>query len=132
VKMLVWTVALILASGWTLLAAMTASIAQWFAANAGTLGGDLSRLPEKLGSWPAPPWLAGMNAELLAWLKLAASNMLESLSAVAPSVGSILQWVPPAVWAVWAIGLVCLLVAAGAGHYMVGRLGRPGPRSAQP
>ncbi len=124
-KAVIWIVAIFLGALWTLMAAISASIANWFAANAGNLGGGVSNLPEQITRWPVPDWLQIFDAGLIDWLRAASIQLLETTSAVLPSVGNLLQWVAPAVWVVWGLGLACLLALAILAHFMVGRFQRP-------
>lgn len=121
-KSLVWIVAVVLGLMWTVFAAVLASLAGWLGANAGDMAGWTGQIAQ----WPAPEWLAlWVGPELLAWIRSAATSLIGWGSAALPALGSLLQWVAPLVWVVWALGIVCLLALAGGAHYAVGRVFRP-------
>jgi hypothetical protein len=122
VKSLVWIVTVVLALIWTVSAAVLASLAGWLAANAG----DMASWTGQIAQWPAPEWLAmWVGPELLAWLRSAATSLIGWGSAALPTLGSLLQWLAPLVWVIWALGIVCLLALAGGVHYAIGRVFRP-------
>jgi hypothetical protein len=118
VKSLVWIVTVVLALIWTVAAAVLASLTGWLAANAG----DMANWAGQIVQWPVPEWLSlWVSPELLAWMRNAATSLIGWGSAAVPAVGSLLQWMAPLVWVVWALGMVCLLALAGGAHYAVKR-----------
>lgn len=121
-KTLVWVATAVLALIWTITAAVVASLTGWLAENAG----DTASWTGQISQWPVPEWLAlWVRPELLDGLRSATTSMIGWGSASLPALGSMLQWVAPAVWVVWALGIVCLLALAGGAHYAAGRVLRP-------
>jgi hypothetical protein len=121
-KTFVWIATAVLALAWTVTAAVLASLAGWLGANAGDMGG----LTGQIAQWPVPEWLAlWVGPEFLTWLRSATSSMMGWGSAALPALGSLLGWLAPLVWVVWALGMVCLLVLAGGAHYAMRRALRP-------
>ncbi len=117
-KSVVWIVTVLLALLWTVGAAVLASLTGWLAANAG----DMAGWTGQVALWPVPEWLAlWVGPELLVWLRSAATGLIGWGSAALPAFGSLLQWLAPLVWVVWALGMVCLLAWAGGAHYAVSR-----------
>ena len=102
-----WFAVLSLLALWSLAAWAFQWAAAWAASNAGVLAGSSESVGAvRVPAWPAP-W---MPSELA----LAFTSML---SAAAPAIESLLQWAPAlagglsmAVWVVWAIGAVLLVV----------------------
>ena len=121
-KTFVWIGTVVLALMWTVVAAVLASLAGWLAGNAG----DMGNWTGQIAQWPVPEWFAlWIGPEFLAWVRSAATGMIGWAAAALPALGSLLQWVAPLVWVVWALGMVCLLALAGGAHYAVGRAFRP-------
>lgn len=117
-KIVVWIATVVLALVWTVTAAVMASLTGWLAANAG----DVANWSGQLAQWPVPEWLAlWFGPEMLAWMRSAATSLIGWGSAAIPVLGSLLQWLAPLVWVVWALGMVCLLALAGGAHYAVKR-----------
>ena len=118
-----------LALVWTVTAAVLASLVGWLGANAG----DVGSLTGQMAQWPVPEWLAlWVGPEFLTWLRSAAAGLIGWGSAAVPVVGSLLQWLAPLVWLVWALGMVCLLALAGGAHYAAGRVFRPAQGRREP
>lgn len=117
-KSLVWILTGVLALMWTVSAAVLASLTGWLAANAGDMAGWTGQIAQ----WPVPEWLAlWITPELLAWTRDAATGLIGWGWAALPALGSLLKWLSPLIWVVWALGIVCLLALAGGVHYAVGR-----------
>lgn len=122
-KVLVWIATAVLALVWTVTAAVLASLVGWLGANAGDVGG----LTSQMAQWPVPEWLAPwVGPEFLTWLRSAATGLMGWGAAALPALGSLLGWLAPLVWVVWALGMVCLIALAGGAHYAAGRVLRPG------
>lgn len=104
---LTWFAVLALLALWSLAAWAFHSIAAWTVENTGTLAGgvgtiDVSRLQEWLAPW--------IPSEL-------ASAVASMLSAIAPTIAALIDWLPAlagglsvAVWVVWALGGLLLIV----------------------
>ena len=92
---------------WSLAAWTFHSIAAWTVANAGTLAGDAGSIE----SLQVPVWLAP-------WIPSEfASSLNLMISSLTPAIQTVLEWAPAlagslslAVWTVWAIGAVLLIM----------------------
>lgn len=113
---LIWTPVLLLVllwSGlcWTALGVLLAI--DWRAAAAVDWG-------RWMDQWQIPLWLA-------VWLPMDAITAMKAwLTAIGPGLQdavakfpSALEWIGPAVWALWGIGLLCLLAAGGLASLVV-------------
>ena len=68
----------------------------------------------------APAWIEAIQAS---WLQV-----MGWLGASGPAaLGSVLGWLVPLIWMVWGAVLLLMLLAATAGHFLVGRFARPAP-----
>ena len=117
-KMIVWIVAVLLASLWTLTAVALSSLAGWLAANAG----DVASRAGEFSAWPPLEWLSLLfGPEFLPWLRSFVTGLMTWGSAAQPAAGSLLGWLEPVIWVFWALGLACLLALAGGAHFAIGR-----------
>lgn len=122
-KTLIWSITALLALVWTGLVWLANSISAWLlgAVEAGTLkdagstvaGLPLPPLPEWLGPWFDPAWLADWQAF--------GAGMLGWLGGVLPSGDALMAWIGPLLWVAWGLGLLMLLALAGLGHWLTGR-----------
>lgn len=102
-----WFVVVSLFMLWSLAAWAFHSIAAWTISNAGTLAGG----PGAIESLQVPVWLAP-------WIPAEyASSLNLVISSLTPAIQTVLEWVPAmagglsiAVWTVWAIGAVLVIV----------------------
>ena len=102
-----WFVVVSLFTLWSLAAWAFHSIAAWTISNAGTLAGGTGSIE----ALQVPVWLAPWVPPELA---LTLNSMIASLT---PAIQTVLEWAPAmagglsiAVWTVWAIGAVVLIV----------------------
>ena len=102
-----WFVVVSLFTLWSLAAWAFHSIAAWTISNAGTLAGGTGSIE----ALQVPVWLAPWVPPELA---LTLNSMIASLT---PAIQTVLEWAPAiagglsiAVWTVWAIGAVLLIV----------------------
>lgn len=120
----------LLALLWTGGAALAAWLVQW-TTQALASGGTLE-IERELGAFPVPPWLAvWMDPAPVQAARSALAWTVEAAGGLLPLAGSAAQWLVPVVWVVWGLGLLVLLVAAGALHLLLRRLGSSrdrGPR----
>jgi hypothetical protein len=119
-RLLVWTVAAVLALLWTGGAALLASLVQ-LAVHGVAAGAGVSlpaaadpALPRWLAGWIDPAWWqAALQSASSAWA---------AASAWAPALSTAIGWLEPAIWAAWAAGIVALLALAGLATWLVGRV----------
>lgn len=115
---LITAVFALLALLWTGGAALTAWLVQW-TAQAVASGGALE-IGRELGALPVPQWIAvWMDPALVEAARSALLWTLDAASGVLPLAGTAAEWLVPAVWVVWGLGLLVLLVAAGAFHLLL-------------
>lgn len=132
---LLWAVAALLATGWSLLVWAAVSLTGWVlgAVPAGSTTGladavrqlTLPPVPEVLAPWFDTGWWTAMQtliADMLAWL-----------GPWLPSAATLMGWLTPLAWIVWGLGLLTLLSLTGLTHWLLRRFGsRPTPPGAQP
>ncbi|QDL54273.1 hypothetical protein [Rhodoferax aquaticus] len=115
----------LLALVWTAFIALSAAVADWLASQGGQLPGGLYAL----GQWPMPPWVAlWIDPALAETLRASVVWALDLAAALMPWILPLLAWVAPVLWVIWGLGLVALLVLAGLGVFLLGRLRRRSPR----
>lgn len=120
-KTAIWIVSGVLAALWTGGAFAAAGLTQW-AAQLIASGAALD-MGRAVAEWPVPAWLApwvdaaGVQAAQ-AFLVTALSWLRDAW----PSIGSLVGWLVPLIWLVWALGLALLLLLAGVGHWLAGRM----------
>ncbi len=132
---LLWTVAALLATGWSLLVWAAVSVTGWVLGS--VPAGSTIQLSDAVRQLPAPPvpdvlapwfdtgWWTAMQtltADLLAWL-----------GPWLPSTATLMGWLTPLAWITWALGLFTLLSLTGLTHWLLNRFGaRPTRPGAQP
>ena len=119
-KILIWVVFGVLMALWTGFAAMSAGLVGWLLST--VADGQISGAAQAVGQWPIPAWLAvwvdpGMVENIQAtWL-----NVVQTLGQWVPSASALTGWVVPLLWVVWGLISLCMLAAAGAGHWLAGK-----------
>ncbi len=108
-KIFVWGTAVLLAILWTAGVAIAVEVVQW---SVGAIAsGGVAGITETVARIPLPEWIAPVvdlfgGRETLA----AAASWLQTVSTMLPSASQSLGWVVPALWVVWGLGLVGLLI----------------------
>ena len=119
-KTLLWAFAALIATAWTGAVALAVQLTEWAIAELGS--GRLTSGAWGRESWPAPAWLTlwvdpfAVQALQAAWLT-GWSWMAEH----APRFTGALDWLPPLMWAVWGLVVLCLLGVAGLLHWLIHR-----------
>lgn len=123
-KWLLWSVVAVLALFWTGLVAVGAQLGDWLAAVVAS--GQAVDEARRAAQWPLPAWLVLWVDP--AWLTLlqqvwadAFTRLSDMLPATAGWAGTLLGWVAPLLWLVWAVVLGLLLLLAGGLHWLIGR-----------
>lgn len=119
-KAVIWIVFGVIAALWTGAALAAAGVTEWVAAQIAS--GAAVDLAGVAVQWPVPAWL-------LPWLDVATVQavqqsvvaLLEWLRDSWPNIGALIGWLVPVIWVTWALGLVAMLLLAGAGHWLAGR-----------
>lgn len=126
-KWIIWTVGALLAALWTGTLAVVALLVGW---TSKVLQGSGGSIPSTLPTLELPAWLA-LWIDLPAWqaAQEQALQMLASIQQWLPALGTATGWLEPVVWTIWGLGMVLLLVAAGASHWLWGRLSPVTPRT---
>ena len=121
-----WAVFAVGALCWTLGALATSAFLHW---SAGLLAaGDTVPLSQSLAGMPIPAWLTywvdvqALHATLdgIVWT-------LESAQRTLPWLATVLHWLQPLTWLLWALGVAVILLAALGTQMLVRRLGRGTP-----
>ena len=119
---LTWAVFALLALFWTGGAAFTAWLVEWAAA--ALSDGGVVQAGREFAALAVPQWAAGwMDPALVQAAQSALLWTLDAARGLLPLAGSAAQWLVPVVWALWGLGLVLLLGAAGGIHLLLRRLG---------
>jgi len=119
-KILIWVVFGVLMAVWTGFTAMSAGLVGWLLS--AVADGQISGAAQAAGQWPIPAWLAvwvdpGMVENMQAtWL-----SVVQTLDRWLPSASALTGWVVPLLWVVWGLISLCMLAAAGAGHWLAGK-----------
>lgn len=125
---IVWFVVVALLSLWSLATWALHTVAVWTVSNAGALGAGAGfgglRLPEWLAPW-LPPEAVHVFSALLASVAPAVQTLLQATPALASGLSL-------AVWVVWAIGAVLLVVLGAAAHALIATWRRRGAGSGTP
>ena len=123
-KSLLWIGIGLVAVFWTVLIAVSASLANWLAGSADKAAGKL----EAIAQWPAPAWLSlWLDPALLQPIKDMTVWGMNLLITATPWLTPLLGWVAPLLWVVWAVVMLILVALAVGGHLLVGKL-RPAGR----
>ncbi len=117
-KILIWVVAAIVALLLTGFVATLASAVGWLASLTPGALESMSRISQ----WPVPAWLAlwldpVVVERALGWL----AGVLQTAATEAPWLTSLLGWVVPVLWSLWALVMLCLLVVTGLVHALVSK-----------
>lgn len=119
-KWLLWSVVALVALFWTGLVAVGAQLSDWLAG--AVASGQAMDLARNAAQWPVPAWLAlWVDAAWVASLQQAWASAFTWLSDVWPATaglaGTLLGWVAPLLWLVWAVVLGLMLLLAGGLHW---------------
>lgn len=122
-KVIIWSVFLLLALLWTAGAGLFALLTEWSIDLLAT--GSAADLVYRAGQIPVPAWLAPWLdlagwRELLQWF----TSLLQTVSALLPSASQSLGWLVPLICILWGLGLLGLLLVTWIGSRFV-RVHRP-------
>jgi hypothetical protein len=123
VKALIWGAFVFFAAIWTGGVALTVALVRAAVGMLSPVHG--AGVPDVLTAPPIPDWLAPW-VDILGWREWiqGTTALLESLLAVLPSLGQMLDWLVPLAWIVWGIGLIGLFVLALIGSKLTSRFSR--------
>lgn len=128
-KTAIWIVCGVLAATWTGGAFAAAGLTHW-AAELIASGAALD-MGRAVAEWPVPAWLAPwVDAAGVQSAQAFLVTVLTWLRDAWPSIGSLVGWLVPAIWVVWALGLALMLLLAGVGHWLAGRMAAPQAQAA--
>ena len=117
-KILIWAITAVVAIMGTLLIAVMAFTVGWLSDN---MAGSTDWV-KQLGQVPVPAWLSSLlSPAMVEWVSTASVGVLSAVATGLPWLAPMLGWIVPALWVVWLIVLICLLVLASGLHYAVGR-----------
>lgn len=119
-KALIWSIFILATLVWTGFTALVAQAIKWSAEHlstgaAGTLEMATNNLAIPL--W-ASPWLAPSD---WATILMSVQSVLDNAAGAIPLVGSVLGWLAPLVWIIWALGMVVLFALLIAGMLLLKR-----------
>jgi hypothetical protein len=117
-QILIWTITAVAALLGTVLVAVMAFSVGWLSDNMAS-GADWVK---QLAQVPVPAWLSLLlDPAMVEWVRTASAGVITAVAAGLPWLAPMLGWVVPALWVVWLIVLLGLLVLAGGLHYAVAR-----------
>lgn len=122
-KTLIWGAFVFFAAIWTGGVALTVALVR---AAVGMLSpAQGAGVPDVLTAPPIPDWLAPW-VDVLGWREWiqGTTALLESLLAVLPSLGQMLDWLVPLAWIIWGVGLIGLFVLTLIGFKLTSRFSR--------
>jgi hypothetical protein len=118
-KLLIWAITGLVAVFWTLMVAISASLANWLAGSTDQAVVGL----QAISQWPVPAWVAlWIDPVLLEPIKAMMVWGMNLLVTATPWLTPLLSWLAPLLWVVWAVVMLMLLVVAFAGHFLAGKL----------
>lgn len=130
-KTALWIVFALLAALWTGTALVSAELTGWLAST--VAAGQASDALGQLGQWPVPAWLAlWIDPAWVEGLQTVWVQVMGWLGQTGPALGSVVSWLIPLIWVVWAMVLLLMLAATLAGHFLLGKFGRPGGMTRAP
>ena len=123
-RWLLWSVVALAALFWTGLVAVGAQLSDWLAGVVAS--GQAVDLARGAAQWPMPAWLAlWVDPAWVALLQQVWADAFTWLSDLLPATagwaGSLLGWVAPLLWVVWALVLGLMLLLAGGLHWLMAR-----------
>jgi hypothetical protein len=119
-KLALWSVFVLFVLLWTGLIGLAEQLTEWLLASTAT--GQVGDLASQALQWPVPAWLSPWVDT--AWTQAvqdSALGLVQWLGQVMPSASSLMGWVSPLMWTLWALGLVFLLALAVGGHWLLQR-----------
>lgn len=122
-KWLLWAGVALLALMWTGLVAVAAQLSDWLASTVAS--GETVALVRGAVQWPG--WLLWLDPAWLEAMRQAWTDVLAWVTAILPTsagwAGTMLGWVAPLLWVVWAVVLGLMLMLAGGVHWWLARRG---------
>jgi len=126
-KTFIWIVFAVTAALWTGLTYVSVEALDWVA-NLMSGDGKAGDWADLATNWSLPSWLLlWVDAQQVQALQLALVTAIEQLQGSWPGLGKALGWIVPAMWGVWFLSLLVLLLLAGLAHWLVGRQSRTLP-----
>jgi hypothetical protein len=117
-KILIWSVTVVLAVLGTGLLALLAFTVGWVSDNMATGANWI----ERLSQLPVPGWLSlFLDPAAAEWVRSVLAAGMGAMAAGLPWLAPVLGWLVPVMWVIWAIVLVGLVAVASGLHYAVGR-----------
>ena len=123
---LIWVLASLLLAMWTAASWAFGALLSWALQHAGKLG-ELSVPNAKL---PMPEWLAPwLPAGTTEWVGPLLEQAAQGAVWLAGQAPLLVNWLTPAIWILWGLGVLVLLTGAVAASWFVRRFGPPTERS---
>jgi len=126
VTLFIWAGFALWALVWTGAAVAASALIHW---GAGLLAsGEAAQLSQTLSSLPVPLWLTRwVDIETLHATLDGIVWTLESAQQALPWLGTLLQWLLPLTWLLWAVGIGSMLLLAFGAQLLLRRFGRRAP-----
>jgi len=120
---IIWVLFAVLMALWTGFAALSTGLVGWLLT--GLADGQVGGAAQALGQWPIPVWLgAWIDPVFISDLQHAWLSAVQWLTEMLPAASTLTGWIVPLMWVVWGVVALCLLAAAGLGHWLVGKVAR--------
>jgi hypothetical protein len=122
-RVAIWIVFAVMAVVWSAGAWLLAAGVQW--AGESLAAGGAVDLAASVSTWSLPSWLVvWLDLGWLQWVQLYLVEAIDSLREAWPDLGRAVVWLVPLIWGLWGIGLLTMLLLAGLGHWLAGRVAR--------
>lgn len=119
-KVLIWFAFLLLAAFWTGLVMLTSQVSEWAL---GSIASDQATdLAANAGQITLPAWLAlWVDSAWLVEMQTFGVSLVQWLGQVLPSADGLMSWINPLLWIGWGLGMIAMLIGAGAAHWLLGK-----------
>ena len=119
-KTLLWAFTALIATAWTGAVALAVQLTEWAIAELGS--GRLNHGAWDPTPWPTPAWMSlWVDPVAVQALQAALMTAWAWMAEHAPRFTGVLDWLPPLMWAVWGLVVLCLLSVAGLLHWLFNR-----------
>ena len=122
-KLILWIAFAVIAALWSSIVFIFAELTKWLVASmSGLKPGELIT---NAGDWPVPAWLSiWIDPALVKSFQASWMDVFSWLNQAVPSLEGVVSWLTPLIWVIWGVVMLIGLLAAFAGHLLIGKLSR--------